>query len=238
MTIKAATLAFGIAAVSITRFSAGAEVPFEDVAKNPSQFNHKRITVRGLADVGGVEFALWRDEGALKHANLKQYICIDVRFPRGVTRNPYEYANLHFVKVTGIVDTTIHCSMNADPFAIRLERVDILPGDRLRQFLPILGFFRNDTSKTINIKTSWGAASLRVRPGVIDCFAIQKGNAEATTLSGKPFARCDLIPPRAIDRYYDRQTKAYDYRITQNGIDPVLPNDAKGWKRGYTADRD
>ena len=216
----------------------GSETVFDDVVKHPSRFNHKRVTVRGLADVGGDEFALWRDARALKHADLKHYICIAVQFRRGATRNPYEYANLHFVKVTGVVDTDIHCFGGTDPFAIRLERVEVLPGKRLKEFLCVIGFFKNDTPQSIDIQMSWGEALLNLGPGEITSMAIRKGTTAALNRSGRRFAQCDLMSPQLGERYYDREIKAYYYRITKNSIEPVLPSDAKEWKRGYTYDRD
>ncbi len=220
-----------------------AEVKFEQLFANPAKFNRKRVTITGIADSVGDNFWVWRDAAAYRHAEDKGAIFIVFDLPVTAIRSPYEYANAHFVKVTGAIDTSIHGHFGMDPFSLVLERVEVLPGPRLREFLPILGFFRNDTGRTINIRASQGSRGDYVyaqhfEPGTIACFAIGKGCLVATSLSGKHIVEGRLVPGRSNDVYYDRQKKAHYYQITPDGIKPVLPRNAKGWDSGYTGGRD
>jgi hypothetical protein len=240
--VKNFTLIYVASIIGLTPPLFAAEVQFDDVIKNPSRFNHQRVTVTGLAEVQGDTFDLWRDARACKEVDNKHYMFVAQHFPAGARRNPCEYANLHFVKVTGFIETSIHGHLGMDPCSLVLEHVEVLPGPRLKQFLPILGFFRNETVKKINLRAYWrghdGTSSFGIPPGNIDCFAIEKGRVEATTVNDKTFAQCELIPPRLIDQFYDRQTKAYYFRISENRIEPVLPQNARGWNRGYMSGRD
>src|SRR5205807_10062104 len=113
----------------------------------------------------------------------------------------------------------------------------------LREFLHILGVFRNDTGRIVDIRASRRGGVdyvhvLHVAPATIAGFAVEKGTVTATSVAGKTLAEGKIMPARLIDPYYDRQKKAYYYRITHSSIEPVLPQDAQGWGRGYTGGRD
>jgi hypothetical protein len=232
-----------IGVLGVAHFSYGSDVPFDELVASPARFNRHRVTVKGLAEVGGDDFDLWRDTEARKRVDIKQHIFVAQRFdqqPRNSVLAPYRYANLRWVKVTGMVDTSFHGRFGMDPFALWVKRVQMLSGPRERQFLPIIGYFKNETSNTISINGSWrgGGVQSGAGPGGIDCFAIGRGWVAVTVKSGKPIGRCDLMPPRLVDQYYDRQKKAYFFRITDRAVQPVLPPDAKSWNLGDTMDRD
>ena len=172
---------------------------FEQLFENPSAFNHKRVTITGIADSVGDNFWVWRDAAAYRHAEAKGAIFIVCNLPVTAVRSPSEYANAHWVKVTGIIDTSVHGHFGMDPFSLVTQRVEVLPGPRLQEFLPILGFFRNDTGQTIDIR-AWQDSkapyeyATHFPPGTITCFAIEKGIVRATSLSGKRLAEGHVNP--------------------------------------------
>src|SRR5205807_7417340 len=90
------------------------DVKFDDLVINPARFDRKTVTITGLADVEGDGFWVWRDGQALKHVDVKRGIFIAHEIPRGAEFSPYARANLHFVRVTGIVDTRIHGHLGMD----------------------------------------------------------------------------------------------------------------------------
>ena len=232
-----------LAIVCFAQTSFTAEVRFDDLMRNPSRFHQQQVTVTGLAEVG-YTIELWRDVRARHRVDLKRVITVVQRVDearRGSVIAPHSEANLYWVKVTGIVDTHLHGRVGDEPFQLLLEHLEILPGPRERQFLPVLGYFRNDTSITVRLtayRPSGKYAETGAGPGGITEIAIHKGKVVVSRLSGKPLAQCELTSPRGAGSYYDPQRKAYYFRITNTGIQPVLPQGARGWNLGYTGDRD
>ncbi len=229
------------------------EVTFQELFANPPKYDRKRVTIRGIADAGGGLLWIWRDAKAWR--DLEQ--CLKSRKPdcdnQGAVFIPYQtppradtglydHVNARWARVTGILDTRIHGHLGGDPFSIVLERLEVLPGPRVREFIPILGFFKNDSGRTIRFETKFGNEAMStegVRSGeVIWAGRIDKGTAFAKTMSGVTFAQGEMIPPRLIDPYYDRAMKIYYFRITDHSIDPVLPRDATGWVKTRLVDRD
>jgi len=219
-----------------------ADVNFDDLVNNPARFDRRTVTISGLADVEGDGFWVWRDAQALKSVDLKGGIFIAHEIPRGAEFSPYAHANLHFVRVTGMVDTRIHGHLGMDPFSIVLKKVEVLPGPRQRQFLPILAWFKNETHHNVDIevKSPPTGAFFSLGPNGMSSAAIEKGKntAIAKTGSGTVTARYVLTHPRSA-RFYDQTKRAYYLRITDNGIDPVLPSEArKHWRFYPMPDRD
>ena len=148
MLLAVKRVALTAAILGVAHASFGADLTFEDIFANPARFNHKRVTITGLADVGGDAFWVWRDAKAWRHVEDKGAIFVACRIPAGAVVSPYDYANARFVRVTGTIDTSIHGHLGMDPFSLVLERVEVRPGPRQREFLPILGYFQNDTRTT------------------------------------------------------------------------------------------
>jgi len=227
-------------AASQTCFAA--EVKFDDLVDNPTRFDRKRVTITGLADVEGDGFWVWRDGRALRCVDVKRAIFIAYEIPAKAAISPYAHANLHFVRVTGTVDTRIHGHLGMDPFSIVLEKVEVLPGPRQKQFLPILVWFRNDSNREVelDVRSPPTGAWFTVAPQGTSSSAIEKGKATAIakTHAGKIIAQCVLTPPR-FEGFYDREKYAYYFRITNNTIEPVLPSEARKYWRFYPMpDRD
>src|SRR6267143_3938481 len=77
------------------------------------------------------------------------------------------------------------------------------------------GVFRNDTSNPVRVSivSSSGQkyGELTVAPHTIAKTNIGNGKAAVSTLSGKPLARCELMPPKLIRQYYDFDNRAFYY---------------------------
>jgi hypothetical protein len=229
------------------------EATFAELFRNPEKYDRRRVTITGIADADGGLVWVWRDVKARRdldaYLERRQRDCdptdaifVPYETPIRSLHGLYDHVNGRHVRVTGILDRRIHGHLGGDPFSIVLEDLEVLPGPRVSEFIPIIGFFKNDSGKTIEIETSFGsegAYAPGIRAGSISCVGkIGQGTIVAKTMKGVVFARGQLIPPRLSDPYYDRPMKSYYFRITSHAIEPVLPKDAIGWNKGYTYDRD
>lgn len=232
--------------LALARTSFALEVPFDELLKNPARFNRQEVTIEGLFEVEGDDNYLWRDARARKQLDWKHWIHVvpDLSLPPypGTNMSPDSRANLHWVRLTGIVDTTFHGRIGDEPFGLLQKKVEVLPGPRLKQFLAILAWFKNDSGREAKMEVKFGreTAWFTISPGRIGVNGIEKGTgtAIAKTSSEKSFAECALTPPGS-ERYFDRDKYAYYYRITKNTIEPVLPSEAKThWRLYPYPDRD
>jgi len=103
-------------------------------------------------------------------------------------------------------------------------------------FTPLTyGVFRNETSRNVPLilfaarepLKNW--KSLTVHAHATLRVPVFNGVAIITSPSGEPISRCSLMPVERLHRYYDFQNRSYYYRITHTSIQPVLPQDARGW---------
>jgi hypothetical protein len=229
------------------------EVTFPDLFKDPAKYDRKRVTISGIADANGGPLWVWRDLKAWRdlEACLKTHrrdcddtgaIFIAYGNPPSAQVGLYEHLHARRVRATGIIDTRIHGHLGFDPFSLVLEHLEVLPGPRVREFIPILGFFKNDSGMTIKLETWFGDEGMfteGIRPSALICAGkIGRGTVIAKTMSDVVFAKGEMIPPRLFDPYYDRPWKCYYFRITNHSIDPVYPKDAIGWNKLYNVDRD
>jgi hypothetical protein len=231
---------------TFVRASFGVEVQFDDLLKNPARFNHQEVTVKGLLVVEGDDNSLWQDTESLRRLDWKHWIHVypDLSLPPypGTNMSRDSPANLHWVKLTGVVDTTARGRIGEEPFGLLQKRIEILPGPRLKQFLTILAWFKNDSGREVNmeVNSALGTAWFAIPSGKVAETGIKKGKGTATAKnrSNKSFARCTLTPAGS-ERYFDREKYAYYYRVTKNTIDAVLPSEAKRYWRLYPyPDRD
>jgi len=222
------------------------EVQFDELLKDPARFNRQQVTVKGLFEVEGDDNYLWRDVRARQHLDWKHWIHVypDLRLPPypGTNMSPDSSANLHWVKVTGVVDTSVHGRVGDEAFGLLQKKVEVLPGRRLSQFLTILAWFKNDTGREIRMEVTFDnqMATFTMPPGDLTNTGIEKGGgmAVAKNTRDKVFARCALTP-RGSKRYYDAYKYSYYYGITNKGIYPVLPREAKAhWRLFPMPDRD
>jgi hypothetical protein len=236
--------AFLIACLAPGAFAA--DVSFDALLSEPRRYHHRHVTVTGIAEIGGgLDFALWRDAAARRHGNLKKVITVlhrqdemerALRSGKGIA--PHSGANLRWVKITGMVDTDLRGRFGDEPFQLLLEKLQVLPGRRLYEFLPVIGFFRNDSSEEVRftLYDTLGhfAGETGAGPHGISQIGVKKGTAVVTTLGGKKLAAC----PTADSRYFDPAKKSYYFTFASGKIEPVFPRDAISWSLGYLGDRD
>lgn len=201
--------------------------------------------MKGLLEVAGDDNYLWRDVKSRTRNNVETLILVvpDLSLPPypGTNMSPDEPANFRWVKVTGIVDTSFHGRFGSDRFALLQKKIEVLPGPRQRQFLVTLAWFKNESGREVkmDIKSLNQEAVFNISPGEVSETGIgrDKGTLEVQTTSGKRIAKCALTPPGS-SRYYDSQKHAYYYRILRNGIERVVPSQARDWDIGPYPGRD
>jgi hypothetical protein len=147
--VEAVRLARTVVIIAVGHTCVAAEVAFDDLVRNPVKFNGQRVTVTGLIEVYGDDNELWRDTSARQRIDLKRCIHVwtDLKRPPypGTNMSPDSPANLHSVKVTRIVDTSIHGRFGNERFGLLEEKIQVLPGPRLKQFLPVFVWFMNES---------------------------------------------------------------------------------------------
>jgi hypothetical protein len=212
------------------------EVPFDEVISNPDRYNHQRITVKGLIETGGDDHDLWRDVTAMKHRDLKHWIHVwpDLRLPSypGTNMSPDSPVNLHWVKVTGIFDTSIRGRFGNEPFGLAEEKIEILPGPRLKQYLAVLAWFKNESGHEvkINVKTKdWEEETTLDRKELFSAaLEGSKCSATITNPDGSVYAKAVLTPPGS-EAHYDAGKKYYYFLIRKNRIEPVPTAGGRHW---------
>lgn len=223
-----------------------AEVSFDALLREPQRYRHRQVTVTGIAEIGGgMDFHLWRDADARRRGDLKKVISVlqrqdemehAIRSGKGVA--PHSDANLRRVKVTAVLDTDLHGRFGDEPFQLLLEKLQVLPGRRLYESLPVIGFFRNDSSEEVRFRLydSRGqfAGETGTGPLGVTNTGLKKGTVVVTTLRGKKLASCATVE----SRYFDPAKMAYYFRFGSGKIEPVFPRDATSWALGYLGDRD
>jgi hypothetical protein len=223
-----------------------ADVSFDALLSEPQRYHHRQVTVTGIAEIGGgVDFPLWHDADARRHGDLKKVITVlqrrdemerAVRSGKGIA--PHSGANLRRVKVTATVNTDLHGRFGDEPFELLLEKLQVLPGPRLYEFLPVIGFFRNDSSQEVRFTLydtrGQFAGETGAGPHGVTNIGVKKGTVVVTTLGGKKLASCATVE----SRYFDPAKKAYYFRFASGKMEPVFPRDATSWALGYLGDRD
>jgi hypothetical protein len=214
--------------VPIACAAAPASSPSElqSILANPQAYDGKRVTVTGLAEIGGAEFSLYPDERSQRTVGKAAFIWLDSNGPR------YDRFNGYWMKVTGIVEARRHGPFNTDPCEIKLEHFELLTKAPLKD-TRIYGIFRNDTSTPVNVRIYRpdGYSDFGVPPGTTSTEGIeQHSSAVVTSLSGKLIAKVDLLPPKAQAQYFDPVNRSYYYRIADSKIEPVPPRETKTWK--------
>ena len=116
-------------------------VSFDALLEHPDRFHRQRVTVKGVLEVtGSVELYLWRDAGAYRRGDVKKLVTvvqrgkdIDRSLRRRPPRAPHSDANLHWVRLTGTVDTRLHGRFGDEDFQLLLTRLETLPLPRVPQ---------------------------------------------------------------------------------------------------------
>jgi hypothetical protein len=215
-----------------------ADLPFNEVLKNYSTLNSRRVTLVGLAQVEGADFYLW-DLRDRRHKHLKRAISVlwDTRlpnYPPGSNISHYTYLSFRPVRVTGLVDTRFHGRWGDIPFGLDLEHIEVLPGPRRREFLHDIAVFHNSMPIELRVRldsrrrpNEW--SEMELEPGGYNDTGIEDGLATVTSLSGKPITKCPISLGGANRRYYDSRQHVYYYDIRDGRMRLVMPHEARHW---------
>ena len=204
-----------------------APTEFQRLSRNPKMFSGKRVTLVGVAEIGGSEFFLYPDVRSAKHG--ENPIFVDAHI---LNENPYEKLNRHWLKITGIVDMGIRPPLGVGECSIVLERIKLLarppvPDDSVR------AVFQNSTRQTISIKipTPNGYSyAMRIPPETATrATVISNGQVTVSKRSGETIAK-GALSWDTDDKYFDRNSRTFYYRISNGGITRVLPGEAENWK--------
>ena len=192
-------------------------------------FNGKRVTLVGLAEIGGSEFFLYPDVQSAKRG--ENAIFVDAHI---LNENPYLKFNNHWLKITGVVDTGIRPPLGVGECSIVLEQLKLLPRSPLRDD-SVRGVFQNNTGYTIDIKlpTPTGDAyAMRIAPETAtQPLIISDGQVTVTKKSGEMIVKGTLNRKAIANKYFDRNSRTFYYRLENGRITPVLPREAKNWRK-------
>ncbi len=220
-----------LAAVFTTAVSNSAASEFSQILKSPKRFDGKRVTVQGIAEIGGSEFFLYPSRRDLRRGQNAIFVYRDLRHER-----LYEELNYHWLRITGIVDLKIRPPLGVGECSLVPERVEPMPG-RVMKSRFAYAIFKNDTADTINVKFSGmtGATYLmRFAPGDISsAVAIVKGAITAETASGKVVAQGYFMPANG-SRDTETHTPPNYYRISAGKIESVPAENGRQWLKVRT----
>jgi hypothetical protein len=222
------------------------DLPFNDVLKSYSALHGRRVTLVGLAQVEGSDFFLW-DLHDKRHKDPERAIWVlwDTRlpnYPTGSNIAHYTYLNFKPVRVTGLVDTRFHGRHGDIPFELHLQRVEVLPGPRRREFLRDIAVFHNSMPIEIRVRLDSRRSPnestlIELGPGDYNDTAIEDGLATVTSVPGKPVTKCKISLGGANLRYYDSRQHVYYYDIRGGRMRLVMPGETKYWNLLPMVDR-
>jgi hypothetical protein len=200
---------------------------FNELVKDPKKFNGKRVTVVGLAEIGGSEFFLYPDVQSAKRGENAIFVHANI-----LNENPYEKFNNYWLRITGIVDTGIRPPLGVGECSIVLEQLKVLPRYPIRDN-SVRAVFQNSTGQTIDIKipTPNGYSyAMRIPPeSATKPTRISNGELTVSKRSGETIAK-GALSWRTDDKHFDRNSRTFYYRVSNRRITPVLPREAKNWK--------
>ncbi|MDQ6913176.1 MAG: hypothetical protein M3119_06980 [Verrucomicrobiota bacterium] len=240
-------LLVALAAISFSTATsfASLKVSFDELRSNPSRYDGKIVTVKGLWDgSGGERNYFFRDARAARRMNDNNWMTVltndSTAYP-GTNMSNYSVYDLRFVEVTGRVTTHFHSVFGPEPVAIMLQHLRVLPGGRQKQLLLPMDQFRNETPRPVFIEEWCGGTGLmtEVGPGeVVESFTGRsppirvtiKDKREGKVLSKASFAW--------REDYFDSVKRYRYFSITTSGIHPVPPEIGRTWKLAPTPDRD
>jgi hypothetical protein len=216
-----------LALIAITGSAAPAS-DFDDLLKNPKVFNGRRVTLVGLAEIGGSEFFLYPDVQSAKRG--ENAIFVDAHI---LNENPYEKLNNHWLRITGIVDTGTRPPLGFGTCSVSLERVEPLASPQLADS-DVKGVFKNDTTITVDVKFSTPTGDgyiVNLPPGQISKpSTISAGSVAVTAKSGESVAQADVVIRPPPNQYFDSGNRTYYYRIRHGSITPVVAREASKWR--------
>jgi len=231
-----------ICMLALSQSAFAAEVQFDDLRANFKHYDGRQVTVKGILEVAGNDNYLYRNIQAREHQRVWIHVLPDLNRPDSAGGlAPDAPANLHWVKITGIVDMSFHGHFGNEPFGLRQTEIEVLPGPRLKRFLAVLAWFKNESRHDVEIEIDappWSTFFDDERRQV-GCAYIYKGrnNVTVKTKDGEVLSELKLDSVSS-SRFYDRQKHACYFRITDHKITAVPRSEARNWKFAPTPDRD
>ena len=218
-----------------------AEVQFDDLHTNFKRYAGKEVTVKGVLEVAGNDNYLYRDILGRQRQRIWIHVLPNLNRPDSAGgMAPDAPANLHWVKVTGIIDVTFHGHFGNEPFGLRQTKIELLPGPRLKQLLPTLAWFRNESQHGVGIQINGGrwVTGFDLAPNEVGSADMYKGVNYLTVTRDVSVLDTLKISNVQSSRFYDRQRHARYFRITDRKILAVPPSRTRNWKFAPTPDRD
>ena len=209
-----------------TAFTADAEpvdVEFDDLVRNPADFEGRTVSVKGVAEDGGDRIGIYRDVEARRRVDLRKFFLAYLRrdapnYP-GTNMGHYVYANAHWVKVTGVVDRRLRGRFGDEPFGLRLKKLAVLPGDRLMEFVCVQAVILNESSGPIKVdlERDDGGSMFSIGPGEPAgeaCMGSDPKTAQVKVAlpSGRTLVHRPLADSEARDYYHSKRDYLVDTR--------------------------
>jgi hypothetical protein len=202
---------------------------FSEVVARPELFNHKVVSIVGLALLNGDAFYLFEDVSAASTPDMSRAVYIQ----HTIHRSFLEQYNDRWVRVTGTVKATIHGPYNAFPCEIRLQKVKILNRPPEKLWPRDVGEFKNETEHAVRVRLYDRAesyyASFSIGPGGINSTALRRDTV--AVVSSIPDESHILktklpIPPRSRTKDEPAE-RILRYRIDDGVIRLVTDTQAK-----------
>lgn len=208
-----------VSIISAEVFALGS-ADFARVINAPSQFDHKRVSLVGVAYVDGDRFTLYQDVAAARNTNLSHAISIQV--PAGTQK--YDRFHRWWIEVSGSVDAQRH-GPHFGGFPCEMSVDEVRPLHRVKEklWLTDLGEFRNKTAQPIRVKLSnaSGGATFALGPGGSDAVDVRQGSILVQNAAGVPLFRSALdVPPRTNDPR-EPEDRVLQYSILPNRLEFV-----------------
>jgi hypothetical protein len=233
---------------ALTTDAAPIGVEFDDLVRNPAKYEGRSVSVKGVAEDGGDRIGIYRDVAARRRIDLRKfflaYVPSDASNYPGTNMGHYVYANAHWVRVTGVVDRTLRGRWGDQPVGLRLEKLAVLPGPRLMEFVCIQAVILNESSRVakVEIERDDGGSTFWLGPGEAAGEACMGSNPTRATLRVVLEGRGTLVHGPIAESeahdHYNSKRKEYYYRITDRSIVLVHPSQASRWDRPPAPDRD
>ena len=220
MHISTARSLFFVGVMAVALFASQSQATqLSDVLGNPGRYNHKELTLIGVARVEGDSFVLYEDPIAASKLDGSKGIYVEQK--RGGP--DYDRLDRQWVQLIGILDAGKQSIsvQHVEPVAAR-PRPDV-------KDVTTYGVFNNETPTDVHVtllnETGSAYAELSIGLKESNRSAIYKGTAIATTASGVEVARGAITPPHlsSNEQYLRRDSHkriAY-YHIKSGKIEPM-----------------
>jgi hypothetical protein len=204
------------------------EATFDSVLANPAAYHRQRVSLVGVVVGNGPNFDFFKNASDTRDLPpASKYFYVVPNSKRGIV-GPYD---LHRVRVIGIVDASRH-GLWGYACEIILEKIELLSPEPVASPTMPTGIFRNEGTKPVLLRLVGGnpESGDYISPKRITSLLLGSGYIKVFAVSGALIAETRITIKRDSP-YYDPHNGAFYYRLTDRGIDRVLPILAKGWAK-------